>query len=127
MSIVVAFADTEEGAVAAAAGLREAVLRSIPLVVVPLTDTAADSSIIEDLRRDAATHDVEFEVSSAPQADKADHLLSVADGRDAQLIVIGLRRQTNVGKLILGSNAQRILLGSVCPVLTVKPSETVGE
>ena len=50
----------------------------------------------------------------------AEDLLSIADEVGAELIVIGLRRRTPVGKLILGSNAQRILLDAHCPVLAVK-------
>ena len=50
----------------------------------------------------------------------AEDLIGIAEDSDADLIVIGLRRRTPVGKLILGSNAQRILLDAPCPVLAVK-------
>ena len=46
--------------------------------------------------------------------------IAVAKETSADFIVIGLRRRTPVGKLILGSNAQRILLEAPCPVLAVK-------
>lgn len=44
-------------------------------------------------------------------------LVVAAQERAADLVVIGQRRRTAVGKALLGSDAQRILLGSPCPVL----------
>jgi nucleotide-binding universal stress UspA family protein len=55
--------------------------------------------------------------------DVADDLIAVAEEVAADFIVIGLRRRSPVGKLILGSNAQRILLDAPCPVLAVKAEE----
>ena len=52
--------------------------------------------------------------------DVAEVLEAVATELSADLIVIGLRRQGAVGKLILGSAATRILLTSTVPVMTVK-------
>jgi len=65
---------------------------------------------------------VKLEVrQSAHAGDVADEVLRVADETDASLIVIGLRRRSPVGKLLLGSSAQRILLDADRPVLAVKP------
>lgn len=52
--------------------------------------------------------------------DPAEDLIEVAEEIGAECIVIGLRRRSPVGKLILGSNAQRILLEADCPVIAVK-------
>lgn len=79
------------------------------------------------LRRDAQGVGVEVEIRIlGEKRDVAEDLISVAEEIDADVIVIGLRRRSPVGKLILGSNAQRILLGSPCPVLAVKPARTPG-
>lgn len=50
----------------------------------------------------------------------ADAILFVAGQEDADMIVIGMRRRSRVGKLVLGSTAQQILLDSECDVLAVK-------
>jgi nucleotide-binding universal stress UspA family protein len=47
-------------------------------------------------------------------------VLDAAEDHQADLIVIGLRRRTPVGKLFLGSTAQRIILEADCPVVAVK-------
>ena len=64
---------------------------------------------------------VEHEVRQLVRGfEPAEDLIGIAETADADLIVIGLRRRSPVGKLILGSNAQRILLDAQCPVLAVK-------
>ena len=61
------------------------------------------------------------EIAGATDAhDSAEELISTAETTDADFIVIGLRRRSPVGKLLLGSNAQRVLLDAACPVLAVK-------
>jgi nucleotide-binding universal stress UspA family protein len=50
-------------------------------------------------------------------------ILRVAAQEGVDLIVIGMRKRSRVGKLLLGSNAQDILLAAECPVLSVKAGE----
>lgn len=61
---------------------------------------------------------VEYARGNSPAQD----LVDAANEHDADLIVIGVRRRSPVGKLVLGSNAQDIILQAGCPVLAVKPS-----
>ena len=55
--------------------------------------------------------------------DAAEELLAVAeDNQDVTMIVIGSRRRSPVGKLIMGSTGQRVILGATVPVVAVKGS-----
>jgi len=48
------------------------------------------------------------------------YILKLAQLEDAELIVIGLRHRSPVGKLLLGSTSQQVLLDASCAVLAVK-------
>ena len=64
---------------------------------------------------------IAYTIASTPDTeDPADELINAAEREDAEFIVIGLRRRSPIGKLLLGSNAQKVLLDASCPVLAVK-------
>ncbi|WP_254185238.1 universal stress protein [Nocardioides panacis] len=52
--------------------------------------------------------------------DLGDALLGLVDAVDADLLVIGARRRSPVGKALLGSVAQTVILEAKLPVLVVK-------
>jgi nucleotide-binding universal stress UspA family protein len=128
VTVVVAYLPNPQGEAAFAAGLAESERRNEPLLVVnlphtgaPMSKTAADEPTLARLRESAAEHNVEVDVRIQGHTDDlVDLLLTIADDVDASVIVIGLRHRTAVGKLLMGSNAQRILLQTKRPVLAVK-------
>lgn len=61
-------------------------------------------------------YDVTYECNLIVVAAAAD-LVRIADEQKADLIIIGLAKRTRVGKALMGSDAQRVLLGAPCPVL----------
>ena len=123
MAIVVGYIPTKEGAAALARAGEEAVLRKADLVVINSNRDGAgnDPEELERLGDELKAKGVTVTVRQLIRGNEpAEDLIAVAEEIGAQLIVIGLRRRTPVGKLILGSNAQRILLDAPCPVLAVK-------
>ncbi len=128
MTIVVGFVPTKEGRAALARAVEEAKGRGSRLVVINshrggLDEEAAREaeSELEGAAEEMKAAGAEVEVRQLVRGNEpAEDLIAVANETGADLIVIGLRRRTPVGKLILGSNAQRILLDAPCAVLAVK-------
>jgi nucleotide-binding universal stress UspA family protein len=128
--IVVGYVESPEGEAALDRAIAEAQLRGARLVVINShkggaaldRDTALElEESLDDVHSKLHASGIEHEVRQLVRGvDPADDLVAVADEVDADLIVIGLRRRSPVGKLIMGSNAQQILLDAGCPVLAVK-------
>jgi nucleotide-binding universal stress UspA family protein len=127
-AVVVSYIPGPEGRAALERGIAEARLRDARLVVVNTTrgDALVDERYLQGEARDSL-------VAELQQVGVPAELRQISDGRDivegleavasevdADLIVIGLRRRSAVGKLILGSAASRILLTVTRPVMTVK-------
>jgi nucleotide-binding universal stress UspA family protein len=128
-TIVVGWTPDEFGEAALARGLEEAKLREGRVVVVNATrgDALVDQRYADDeqiaaLATELGGAGVEVDVRRSMGADVGDQVLAVAADVSADLVVIGLRRRTPVGKLLMGSVAQRVLLGAECAVLAVKPA-----
>lgn len=129
-TIVVGYVATPEGRVALSAAVAEAKLRAANLIVVNSSKGGAslksesaheiDEEMAEvraELNDSGVTHEVRTLVRGN---DPATDVVEVAAECNADLIVIGVRRRSPVGKLIMGSTAQQILLDADCPVLAVK-------
>ena len=80
--------------------------------------TAQDIDAVEaDLAKRGVAYAIRRPTDGVPASES---LLTAAREIDADLIVIGLRRRSPVGKLITGSSAQAVLLDAPCPVVAVK-------
>jgi nucleotide-binding universal stress UspA family protein len=133
MTIVVGYVPRAEGRAALRRAAEEARLRSAKLIVINSNrggghldedDAIEHERELTQVREQLDAEGIEHEVRQLVRGlDPAEDLIAVATETQADFIVIGLRRRTPVGKLILGSNAQRILLEAPCPVLAVKAEE----
>jgi nucleotide-binding universal stress UspA family protein len=126
--VVVAYTPRPDGRAALHRAVEEARLRGLRLVVVNASrgDALVDPGFAppEDVAEVRAWLDgtaVPHEIRQLPSGgEPADQVVHIADELGAALIVIGMRRRSPVGKLLLGSTAQRVLLDAPCPVLAVK-------
>jgi nucleotide-binding universal stress UspA family protein len=126
--IVVGYSADPFGRAALEHGITEAKRRQTTLLVI--NSTTGDSYADPRFAREGEVHDVEerlnncgveFELRQPVGVDAGDELLKAMDRDDAELLVIGIRHRSPVGKLLLGSVSQQLLLECPKPVLAVKP------
>jgi nucleotide-binding universal stress UspA family protein len=115
MTVLVAAPDSPEGIAALAAAAAEAQLLGVGLVAVNLALTPLDTSSVPE-----STKVTVVERPGKSDRDPVDAVLADIEEYGAQRLVIGVRRRTPVGKAILGSVSQRLLLEAPIPVLAVK-------
>ena len=127
--VVVAYSADDYGRAAVEHAEAIALASGARLVVVNATrgDSLVDERFAHEdeiaaLRDRLATDGVEVEIRRDVVPDVADAVLAAAEQHAADVIVVGVRHRTPVGKLLLGSVAQRVILDATCPVLAVKPS-----
>lgn len=130
MTVAAARSRTAAGHAALAAAVGEARLRGTDLVVLHViegltTEAGAEAGVRGEVAEELAGLDV-GDLSwtlrtTAGGHDTAGSLVDLAVEVGAELLVVGTRRRSPVGKLLLGSVVQRVLLDSPVPVMVVKP------
>lgn len=113
MTIIAAVPDTAEGTLALSTAASEARLLGTDLVAVNLGRGTLDMS----------AYDGVTVLNLSPVSDQVDGILAAIEKHNATRLVIGIKRRTPVGKALLGSISQQLLLQSPVPVLAVKLGE----
>jgi nucleotide-binding universal stress UspA family protein len=129
--IVIGYSADAFGRAALEHGIAEAKLRGTTLLVINSTSGEAysdprfaQSDEVHDVERHLSECGVQFELTQPVGVDTAEELLTAMRLDDAELLVIGIRHRSPVGKLLLGSVSQQLLLECPKPVLAVKPDES---
>jgi nucleotide-binding universal stress UspA family protein len=136
MPVAVAHLPSTTGHLALREAAQQAVQRQTSLTVIQVVDAvdldvnaahrAGLSDKIENALAEAGITDLEWDLKLAAAPDQtddtADAILSLARQAGADLLVIGGRRRSPVGKAFLGSVTQNVILAADCPVLVVKTS-----
>ena len=130
MTILVAYAPRPEGRAALAKGIEIAARRKERLIVVnaisggnPDDPSFADTIEVEAVEKQLAAAGIDADFKQFVRGkDAVAEIVAMAESPDVSLVVVGLRKRSPVGKLIMGSVSRDILLSVDCPVLAVKAS-----
>lgn len=96
------------------------------LVIITVAEADPEFDEVEeiDLSEFTDAYDAEglaYEVHRAVSLSVSDVVVDVAETTGASHLVIGIRKRTPVGKMLMGRVTQMILLDAPMPVIAVKP------
>ncbi|AMY23801.1 universal stress protein [Rhodococcoides fascians] len=133
MTVGVLHNNSPEGRAALAAAVREARIRETDLVVLHALsgsaepsaeagETAAVSTSVETALGDIDNAEaVAWTVAvGRPDPDAVNTLLTLVEEQKSEILVVGSRHRSAVGKFLMGQTIQRLLLEIPVPVLLVK-------
>lgn len=132
MTVVVGYVPDATGSRAITEAVLQARFRHTDVVIVNVIDetgfvkpTAADEQDLDAVARRLTEDGVRFSIRHVNQdsSHASDEIIRAADETGADLIVVGLQRRSPTAKALLGSNAQRIILGANCPVLSLRAGD----
>ena len=131
MTILVAYAPRPEGRAALEKGIEIASRRNERLLVVNAISggnqndpSLADSMDVTSVERRLAASGVEGSFKQFVRGkDAVAEIVELSEAPDVTLVIVGLRKRTPMGKLIMGSVSRDILLSVSCPVLAVKSQD----
>ena len=134
MIIVVGYSPTKPGQAALLAGIEEAQQRNASLMVLNASrgDATYDPGFAQTadldwVRTTCTEAGVEFSVRQEVRGREPwEEIVDLLHEVNADLCVIGVRRRSAVGKMLMGSNAHHILIEAPCHVLSVKPTDHHG-
>ena len=136
-TIVVGFVDSPTGHAAVTAAISETRRRGARLSVVHSMrggdhespeEIAAAREALEQLEDRLGAEGVEYDVHQFVRDNSpAEDIVRHAEDVGAALIVVGYRRRSPTGKLLLGSDSRDVLLSAPCQVLAVPTGEVPGD
>ena len=128
MTILVAYVSRPEGRAALDKAIEISKERQEPLLIVNAGPGGQqeDASLVpafevEQIEEQIAAQGIQGEFKQFVRGKNAvDEINDLVETRDISVLIIGLRKRNALGKLIMGSVAQDILMTVPCPVLCVK-------
>lgn len=124
MTVLVTYNESAQGDAAFEAAVGEAARRETQLTVLVLTPQPHDAPVPSRLSALVEKFAVDVDIAfRSDKIDVADAILDHAERIDAEAIVLGSKKRTPVGKFLLGSTTQRVLLDASVPVLVVKAAD----